>query len=419
MKINKLSSVVFFTSMFIGLSAQSQMNSASENGFNKWSVEFSGGVNKPQRPLSTGYFTSTPSPYVADLGVRYMLNNKFGLKADIGLNSFRGKSNSLDIDTQYYRVNLQGVANLGRIMDFESWTKTIGLLGHAGFGVAQLEDSNSSRKDRVGNFIAGLTGQIKLSNRLALTGDFTTIFNASQDLTFDGHQIEGSRGFGGVLFNGTVGLNVYLGKNQKHADWVIANHNNSSDVEQRLSQIESDLRDSDKDGVADYLDIENATAPGTLVGVKGNSIDKNNNKIQDDLEDYLLKLPQGKNATVSADKNESAKELINGGYVSTFFEFNKSVPTDVSTEGIDFIRTYMKNNPSSLVNIIGHADEIGNTDYNNKLAETRAINVKAILLKAGIADSRLKVVSGGEDSSVDKDSEGARRLSRRVTFKVQ
>jgi OOP family OmpA-OmpF porin len=38
----------------------------------------------------------------------------------------------------------------------------------------------------MGNFIAGVTGQIKLSNRLALTGDFTTILNAKQkNRTFD------------------------------------------------------------------------------------------------------------------------------------------------------------------------------------------------------------------------------------------
>jgi OOP family OmpA-OmpF porin len=34
----------------------------------------------------------------------------------------------------------------------------------------------------MGNFMAGVTGQIKLSDRVALTGDFTTILNA-QDQT--------------------------------------------------------------------------------------------------------------------------------------------------------------------------------------------------------------------------------------------
>jgi OOP family OmpA-OmpF porin len=37
---------------------------------------------------------------------------------------------------KYYRADLQAVANLGRIMNFETWTNTIGLLGHAGFGLS-------------------------------------------------------------------------------------------------------------------------------------------------------------------------------------------------------------------------------------------------------------------------------------------
>ena len=61
----------------------------------------------------------------------------------------------------------------------------------------------------------------------------------------------------------------------------------------------------------------------------------------------------------------------------------------------------------------------GNTPYNNKLANDRASNVKEILIKAGIAPERLNVISQGEDTSVDKDSAGARKLVRRVTFKVK
>jgi len=53
-----------------------------------------------------------------------------------------------------------------------------------------------------------------------------------------------------------------------------------------------------------------------------------------------------------------------------------------------------------------------------KLALKRAQNVYDILKKAGIAESRMKVIGRGEDKSVDPSSEGARRLVRKVTFKV-
>jgi OOP family OmpA-OmpF porin len=54
--------------------------------------------------MTCGYHTA-PSPYVIDLGVRYMFNNKFGLKADFGYNSFQGKDSS-KVLTLIYRVDL-------------------------------------------------------------------------------------------------------------------------------------------------------------------------------------------------------------------------------------------------------------------------------------------------------------------------
>jgi OOP family OmpA-OmpF porin len=45
--------------------------------------------------------------------------NKFGIKADFGYNSFTKEMNSNSL-TQIYRADLQGVANLGRIMNFET-----------------------------------------------------------------------------------------------------------------------------------------------------------------------------------------------------------------------------------------------------------------------------------------------------------
>ncbi len=418
--MKKLMFALVFATAVSTVNAQTGTQKSTENNYNKWSVELAGGFNKTQRPMTTGYSTSTPSPYVVDFGARYMFNNKFGLKADFGYNSFQGSNNSIDFDTKYYRADLQAVANLGRIMNFETWTNTIGLLGHAGFGLAQLEDQNSAIKDRMGNFMAGVTGQIKLSNRVSLTGDFTTILNASQDVAFDAASAYAGRGFGGILFNGTVGLTVYLGKNEKHADWVTVVDKDLLTLKDRVDAIETSMLDTDKDGVADYLDREPNTIGGVMVDTKGKSIDLNNNNVPDELESYLLKT-YGNNTDKSAILNNSAlvKNLINDGYVSTYFDFNKSTPTNVSTEGIDFILTYLRNNPSASVDIIGHADELGRSDYNDKLSNARATSVKNTLVKANIDASRLNIIAAGEDTSVQKDSDVARKLVRRVTFRVK
>jgi OOP family OmpA-OmpF porin len=69
----------------------------------------------------------------------------------------------------------------------------------------------------MGNFMAGVTGQIKLSDRVALTG-ISQLSLTQKRSTFDGaHFVQYERIWGS--FNGTVGITVYLGK-MKHADWV-------------------------------------------------------------------------------------------------------------------------------------------------------------------------------------------------------
>lgn len=380
MTMKKIVTMLAFSVGLANLHAQSATEKTTENNYNKWSIELDGGVNKAQKPFTSGYFTSTPSPYVANLGARYMFNNKFGLKADLGYNSFTGKNNSIDFDSKYYRVDLQAVANLGRIMNFETWTNTLGLLGHAGFGVGQIEHKDLDVKDWVGNFIAGVTGQIRLSNRVALTGDFSTIVNASQDYTFDGAYLPDNRGFSALMFTGTVGLNVYLGKNTKHADWVVV----SQDVD--LSPLESKIAD---------------------------------------LEALISKIPEKQviiekpiTNTIVNDK-DLIKEMINAKYYSVYFDFNKATPIENSTAAIDVVLNYLRKNPSASLDLIGYADQVGSSEYNTKLSNTRANNIKTIFEKAGIASSRLTVIADGADTSIQKDSEEARRLARRVTFRIK
>lgn len=400
-----------FAVVSVSVNAQNDKKESSDNDFNKWSLELAVGGNKPQRPFtSINYYTATLSPLVVDLGVRYMLNNKFGIKADFGFNSFKPNSFSYDFNSKYYRFDVQGVANLGRIMNFESWTNTIGLLGHAGFGVARLENQNPSVKDNMGNFIAGGTIQFKISNRIALTTDFSTITNFSQDVPFDAKSSTPTKQYNGLLFNGTVGLTFYLGKNEKHADWIILKDENVLTLEKRVTELETMNLDNDKDGVVDYLDEEPNTKAGTFVDTKGRALD-----LKKIFNTY-------NNNTTNNNPNldaESIKKSINDGYVCVFFDLNKTTPTFDSKGSLAFMLNYLRNNPTATIDIIGHTDEIGSINYNSKLSEERANAVKKILVDAKVDASRLNVVASGIDDSVNKDSAIARSLVRKVTFKTK
>ncbi|WP_289658608.1 OmpA family protein [Flavobacterium panacagri] len=385
--------------------------------FNKWSIELNGGVNKPTRAMTPGYTTESANFFHGDLGVRYMFNPKFGLKLDVGYDQFKEKKNTPDFESRYVRASLQGVVNVGRALNFETWTNTIGLLAHGGFGVSQIStETGFGGQDYMAHGIAGLTGQIRLSNRVALTGDLTGIVNGRQNWNFDGMGNTTTGSFDGVLLNASVGLTFYLGKNQKHADWV-GEEDRIGELEKRVDLIETGLIDSDKDGVADLYDLEPNTIAGVAVNTKGQSIDTNQNGVPDELESYLDKTYEKKGAGTAT--NNTVEELINGGYVNVYFDFNSSKPTNASLSGVDFLVKYLKNNPGKSADIIGYADEIGNTNYNTELSRKRAEAVKKVAVNAGIDASRLNVIANGEDTSVNKNSKEARQIVRRVTFQVK
>lgn len=422
---------------FLGLqlAATAQDNAeTSTTDYNKWSLDFTGGVNKPVRPLSSNFYTNTPSLYTVTGGVRYMFNEKVGLKGGVAYNSFRNDDNSLEFDTALYNFSLEGVINAGNVLGFREWTNTLNVLVHGGMGYSQLTtDSpaairNFGDGDQMLSFMVGITPQIKLSNRIALVADLTAVGNVRQDLTFNGGVASGTRGFDGFYVNATAGINIYLGKSDKHADWYSSDNTFLEEIamlEERLAKVETDLLDTDKDGVADYLDREANTISGVTVDTKGVAVDQNKNGIPDELESSLdtrfaKKSDINNNpvvqTTISGD--ELIKKLIEDGYVNVYFQFNSTKPETYSLESINYLIKYMSENSSVSATLVGHADEIGNPTYNQKLSEKRAQKVKDIMIASGIAGNRLSISGNGEDSSVDKASAPARQLVRRVTFKL-
>lgn len=427
--------LAILATLFVGAQEQEQEPpvNTTKSEYNRWSIDVNAGITKPIGPFTPRYTTATVTFPHVDAGVRYMLNNKFGLKLDFGYDRFTNKDDTPEFTTNYYRANLQGVINLGRVLNFEEWTRMINLQAHGGIGYGMMRSKDGfNGSDNMTNFIAGLTGQVKLTRKIALNADFSVVRDYRQTDAFDGmsdisHQ---TRGFHGTLYSATIGVSIYLGKHEEHADWFYKEKEDLEidELKRKVAEIEDKMKDSDNDGVADYLDAEPNSPSGALVDTKGRETDKNKNGIPDNFENYVDKRiqdgggnnkPNGGGNTDNPNNNELVRELINDGYVTAYFDFGKAQPTNVSTRGIDFILTYLRANPTASVEIYGHADEIGSTPYNDKLSLNRANNVKNVLVKAGVDEARIKTIGTGEDTSVDKDSETARNLVRRVTFKIK
>lgn len=399
----------------------------TSNNYNKWSIDVNGGLTKPSSPMTAGYSSDTFFTFVhGDAGIRYMFNNKFGIKADFGYDYMKNGEDSFEFRTKYYRTSLQGVANLGRIMNFEDWTKVFNLQAHLGAGYSWMTPGKDNvypdglyEKDEMSHVIVGLTGQVKLAKRIALNADFSMINNIRQDRTFDGGVATEDRAFNGTLYNATLGLSFYLGGNEEHADWFSQEDmvtNRLESLEGRVTDIENKMLDSDNDGVPDYLDLEPNTPAGNMVDVKGRSIDQNKNGIPDSYEQYFAE-NYGKGESFSKSDSNTARGLINDGYVAVYFDFDKSAPKN--SEATNFILTYLRSNPNATVEVNGFADSVGNANYNNRLSEKRAKNVARLLEQAGVSSSRIKVNGQGEDTSIDGANKNVSKFARRVTFKVQ
>ncbi|MEN2281932.1 OmpA family protein [Algoriphagus sp. SE2] len=412
----------------------------SQSEFNKWSIETNFGFNKAMAPLTPGYLSHSLNIGHLDFGVRYMFNEKFGLKADAGFGSFSEvKGESPEFKTNYLRANIKGVVNLGKLMTFESFSRKLGLLGHLGGGFGRMsfeETILNNAPDYHYNIISGLTGQFKLGTRVALTSDLSMIYNGRQTYTFDGNtynaDVQPSNPLEnpfvhapGTWWTATVGLNFYLGSASEHADWYIAadKYATKEELASQINGIKDMLRDSDGDGVPDYLDKESNTPVGARVSTQGITLDSDNDGTPDHIDKCpFLPGPASTNGCPVQEVKEEVdflRKAINDGFVNVYFAFDSAKPLSYSISSAHYISNFLKRNPGVSLEVKGYADELGSEDYNIKLSERRAKAVYDIIVSSGIDTSRLTYKGYGEDTTVDKSSADARQLARRTSFEVK
>ena len=92
---------------------------------------------------------------------------------------------------------------------------------------------------------------------------------------------------------------------------------------------------------------------------------------------------------------DQSKDLF--GIGDLFFDFNTSVLRMDTIEQLKSIAKWMQANPTTNLVIKGYCDEKESSENNLALAERRANSAKDYLVNLGIAPSRLKTVSFGEE----------------------
>lgn len=102
-----------------------------------------------------------------------------------------------------------------------------------------------------------------------------------------------------------------------------------------------------------------------------------------------------------------------------FFGFNAADIQQESEKEVNYLFDFLKRNTKLNIEIIGHTDNIGTENYNQKLSENRAQALATALIDKGIAPERIKALGKGskEPISSNKTEEG-RAENRRVEIKI-
>jgi outer membrane protein OmpA-like peptidoglycan-associated protein len=117
-------------------------------------------------------------------------------------------------------------------------------------------------------------------------------------------------------------------------------------------------------------------------------------------------------------------ERVGEGIQVTFesgllFDFDSDVVRPASRSNLRTLAQSLDKYPRTDVLIVGHTDNVGTDDYNQRLSEKRAAASAAVLISEGVASTRLVTRGLGEtEPVVSNDSESGRQENRRVEVAI-
>jgi K(+)-stimulated pyrophosphate-energized sodium pump len=169
-------------------------------------------------------------------------------------------------------------------------------------------------------------------------------------------------------------------------------------------------------------DVANAT--GNAVNAAGNAVANLGSFFKKKLSNGVeLNIPENgvenKLATFIDDANQAANKETWFNFDRLLFETGKNTLKPESQEQVKNIAEILKAYPNVNIKLGGYTDNVGKPASNLQLSAERAKNVKAELVKLGIADSRIESEGYGQEHPVaDNATAEGRAQNRRIAVRV-
>lgn len=117
--------------------------------------------------------------------------------------------------------------------------------------------------------------------------------------------------------------------------------------------------------------------------------------------------------------NESADQVFHSNVPDVFFDYDSYEIRPDGQQSITKAAAYLSQHPDIKIVIGGYCDDRGSAEYNLALGENRANAAKTALVNAGIAGSRVRVVSYGKEKQFcTEETESCWQQNRRAQFSI-
>lgn len=460
MKQNLLSLVAIGLLLPMSLAGQkvsTDANSGSQNvspftqeskRFNDWSISVGAGVPLIQSADMTSIKNGNGKNlfgYSAYISIDKAITHAFGLNLQYDRGETRqGYANTKDHvtlgdrqtagRTQYNAISILGdvnFSNLLRRVDNKSpfrWA----LHGYAGIGTLAYKSYRQdpgpynqtlnfeSKPFKIGSLFgqAGAGLKFKINNRFDIEGRLMYVVTGDDE--FDGAGV-GQNGYNLTedqisdnFFNGTLGITFKLGKHESHLMW----HDPLQEIYYKLDVLNDKTQDLevckkgdvDNDGVCDDWDRQLDTPAGARVDGAGVALDVDLDGVID-LYDKCVTVPGPvENQGCPYPSNTTTGVVTDGERIMKGIEFDlnsdRILPsnTPILTQAINYI-----NASNSNFKVIGGTDTRSSDEYNQKLSERRANNVKDYLIKNGADKAKLESIGRGEKDLLYPECEPAEK----------